>query len=78
MEARVSAYSVERDPNLIILRYRERADECRAFASVHEDDRDRDRYLNMAAMYDRLAEGMETITRARGVRTAPPPEEISK
>jgi hypothetical protein len=76
MEARVSAYSVERDPNLIILRYRERADEFRALAAAHDDD-DRERLLDMAAIYDRLAEGMETITRARGVRTAPPPEEIS-
>jgi hypothetical protein len=76
MEARVSAYSVERDPNLIILRYRERADEHRALAAAHDDDRER--LLDMAAIYDRLAEGMENITRARGVRTAPPPEEISK
>jgi hypothetical protein len=37
----VSAYSVERDPNLIILRYRERADEYRALAAAHDDDRDR-------------------------------------
>jgi hypothetical protein len=76
MEAGVSAHSVERDPNLIILRYRERADEYRALAAAHDDDRER--LLGMAAIYDRLAEGMETITRARGVRTAPPPEEISK
>jgi hypothetical protein len=76
MEARVSAYSVERDPNLIILRYRERADEYCALAAAHDDDRER--LLDMAAIYDRLAAGMETITRARGVRTAPPPEEISE
>ena len=69
----MSAYSVERDPNLIILRYRERADEYRALAAAHDDDRER--LLDRAAIYDRLA---ETITRARGVRTAPPPEEISK
>ena len=76
MEAGVSAYSVERDPNLIILRYRECADGCRALAAAADDD-DRERHLDMAAMYDRLAEGMETIARSRGVRTAPPPEEIS-
>ena len=52
MEARVSAYSVERDPNLIILRYRKRADEYRALAAT--DDGDREGYLDMAAIYDRL------------------------
>jgi hypothetical protein len=51
MEARVSAYSVERDPNLIILRYRERADEYCALAAAHDDDRER--LLDMAAIYDR-------------------------
>jgi hypothetical protein len=75
MEARVSAYSVERDPNLIILRYRKRADEYRALAAT--DDGDREGCLDMAAIYDRLADGMETIVRSRGIRTAPPPEEIS-
>ena len=47
----MSAYSIEKNPNVIILRYRERADKCRAFAAAQDNDRDGARYLDMAAMY---------------------------
>ena len=53
---------IETDPDIIIQRYRERADQYRQLA---EDNPNRDAFLRLAVIYDSLAEGMATIRRAR-------------
>jgi len=53
---------IETDPDIIIRRYRERADEYRQLADGNPK---RDAFLRLAVIYDSLAEGMVTIRRAR-------------
>ena len=60
---------IETDPDVIIKRYRERADQYRRLADRNAE---RDACLRLAAIYDSLAEGMVTIRRAAKRRSEPP------
>jgi hypothetical protein len=56
------AQSIETDPDLIIQRYRERAEQYRQLA---EASAKREAFLRLAAIYDSLADGMINIREAR-------------
>ena len=65
---------IETDPDVIIERYRERADQYRRLA---DGNAERDACLRLAAIYDSLAEGMVTIRRAREAPIRAARDEIS-
>jgi hypothetical protein len=61
------AQPIETDPDIIIQRYRERAEQYRQLA---EASAKREAFLRLAAIYHSLAEGMTNIREAREATTA--------